>query len=349
MTRRNLLILGAVAALLLAAGVWLSVQRSSSQAASNGGPVLDDLTQALGDIEELRFSRGDGSRTTLRRGADGWMVVERNYPADPARVRELALGLAGLKVVERKTRDPANYAKLGVEAPDTPTATSTLVEIVAGERTWSLIVGKAVEGRAVYVRKPDDAATSLAQPFVAVDPDQKRWVDRLLTDIKGSEIHDIEVKMGKSPAYRLTRAQRDAADLALSPLPRGRTAISSMSLNGAADALTSFNFDEVRALPATTTVATDTATFRAFDGQVIEFAGRREGDKSYVTVGVRRDAALAAQFPLPAPTDPASTSEMPAPAVDRLAARTAGMEFEIPAYKYEAIFRPHEELVEKKP
>ena len=34
-----------------------------------------------------------------------------------------------MKVVERKTSDPANYPKLGVEAPDKPTATSTLVEV----------------------------------------------------------------------------------------------------------------------------------------------------------------------------------------------------------------------------
>lgn len=347
MMRRNLFTLAAVAAVLLAAGVWLSVNRSGSQGALSRGPVFGDLTQALGDIEELRLSRGDGSRTTLRRGANGWMVVERNYPADSARVRELALGLAGLKVLERKTQDPTNYAKLGVEAPDTPAAASTLVEAVAGNRTWSLIVGKAVQARAIYVRKPDEAASSLAQPFLAVDPDQKRWVDRLLTDINGSEIHDIEVKLGKSPAYRLTRAQRDNADLALSPVPRGRTAVSSMSLNGAADALTSFNFDDVRALPAPPVPATDTTIFRTFDGQVIEFAGRRDGDKSYVTVNARRDAALAAQFPTPA--EPAPAADVPQPAVERLAARTSGVEFEIPAYKYEAIFRPHDELLEKKP
>ena len=65
-----------------------------------------------------------------------------------------------LKIVERKTSDPANYAKLGVEAPDTPTATSTLVEVVAGKKTWSLIVGKGADGRAVYVRKPAEAASA---------------------------------------------------------------------------------------------------------------------------------------------------------------------------------------------
>ena len=76
---------------------------------------------ALGEVSEIRLSKGDGSRTTLRKAAPTagpWSNASTRPIA--ARVRELALGLAGLKVVERKTSDPANYAKLGVEAPDTP-------------------------------------------------------------------------------------------------------------------------------------------------------------------------------------------------------------------------------------
>jgi hypothetical protein len=34
--------------------------------------------------------------------------------------------------------------------------------------------------------------------------------------------------------------------------------------------------------------------------------------------------------------------------VERLASRAQGVEFEIPVYKYEAIFRPYEELLENK-
>ena len=40
----------------------------------------------------------------------------------------------------------------------------------------------------------------------------------------------------------------------------------------------------MRAVPATPPAATDHATFRTFDGQVFEFAGRKEADKAWVTV-----------------------------------------------------------------
>ena len=153
--------------------------------------------------------------------ADGWTVVEREYPADSGRVRELALGLARMKIIERKTSDPANYPKLGVEAPDTPTAASTLVEVVAGKKTWPLIVGKNAEGRAVYVRKPDGSRQRARRTR-----DQRRSgpeaLDRPPAHRRaGAGVHDIAVKPASGPAYLLTRAKRGDADLALSPDPEG--------------------------------------------------------------------------------------------------------------------------------
>jgi hypothetical protein len=364
MKQGKTLLLGAVAVVLLAAGLFLSMHRSSQQGDLGGGAVFADLAAALGNVGEIRLSKGDGSRTTLRKDAAGWTVVERQFPADPLRVRELALALAKLRVVERKSADPANYAKLGVENPDTPTATSTLVEVVAGKQTWSLIVGKGADGRAVYVRKPGEAASFLASPLVSADPDQKRWIDRLIVDLPGASVHEISARVGKGPAYLLSRAQQAEPELTLSPVPKGRSAVSTMSLGGQAEALASLNFDDVRALAAPA-ASGDEVTYRTFDGQVITFTGRRDGEKAFVSVSASRDAALAAKFapPAPAPASPAQAPAAGTPAVaapppaadasepqvvERLASRTQGVEFEIPVYKYEAIFRPYEELLEKK-
>lgn len=371
MKTNKTLLLAVTAAALLVAGLFLTLHRSSDQANLGGGTVFADLKPALGEVTEIRLSKGDGSRTTLRKDAAGWTVVERRFPADAQRVRELALGLADLRLVERKTADKANYAKLGVEDTDSPTAASTLVEVVAGPKTWSLIVGKGADGRAVYARKPGEAASFLASPLITVDPDQKRWIDRLIVDLPGAKVHEISAKVGKGPAYLLTRAEPGATELALSPVARGRAAASSMALDSQAEALASFNFDDVREASATEAGA-DSATYRTFDGQVITFTGRREADKAFITVTARRDAELAAKFapPAPTPATPAPTVAPPPPAgeavaaapqpaadkpppaedksAERISARAQGVEFEIPVYKYEAIFRPYEELLEPK-
>lgn len=359
------LVLAAAAAVLLIAGVFLTLNRTTQQSAIGGRALFADLKGALGDFQEIRLSKGDGSRTTLRKEASGWTVVEREFPADAQRVRELALALADLRVVERKTSDPSNYPKLGVEDLS-PTAASTLVEVVAGGKTWSLLVGKSAEGRSVYVRKPSDPPSYLARPLITADPDQKRWIDRLIVDLPGTRVHEIAARVGKGPAYLLTRAQPGSADLTLSPVPKGREPVSNMSLSGQAEALVSFHFDDVRAA-AGPAADGDTVTYRTFDGQVITFKGRREDDKAYVTVSAERDAALAAKFaPAPAASDTAPTASEGAPSAptqaaeksapdkpaaedtttERLAGRAKGVEFQIPVYKYEAIFRPYEELLE---
>jgi hypothetical protein len=385
MMRNRFALLSAGAAVALIAGIWLTMHRHDQQAGVAGGKVFADLAPALGESGEIRLSKGDGSRTTLRKQPAGWMVVERHFPADATRVRELVLNMVEMKVIEPKTSDPANYARLGVEAPDKPSSASTLVEVVAGNKTWSLLVGRNAEGRSIYVRKPKEAMSALVEPALSVDPDQKRWIDRQLTDIPGANVHDVSVKPASGPAYLLTRARRGDADLALSPVPRGRKAASGMTIDAQADTLSAFHFDDLHAPAATPPAAVDSATLRTFDGQVFEFAGHKDGDKAYVSVTASRDPALAAQFeekpveekpaekpaakaaatgtPATAKGTPAANGsalpEHPAPdkagakpadrTVEQLTARAAGVEFEIPMYKYDALFKPLEELLEKKP
>ena len=278
-----------------------------------------------------------------------------------------------MKFIERKTSDPANYAKLGVEAPDTPTATSTLVEVVAGEQA---------AGRSSSARMPRDAPSTCASPrkrparwsspAISVDPDPKRWIDRLLIDIRGDTRarHLGEARRAGRPIYCPARSAATSTWRS-ARFPRAARPASSMSLNGQADALTAFNFDDMRPVPATPPAATDHATFRTFDGQVFEFAGRKEADKAWVTVTARRDAALAAQVSrtarlLPRPHRPPPAAPPPAPAAptpaaaaapakppdqtaERLTARAQGLEFEIPLYKYDTLFRTQEDLLEPKP
>src|SRR5688572_17877089 len=280
--------LAGAAAVLLIAGLWLSLHRSSQQGDLGGASMFEDLTPSLGNVSEIRLSKGDGSRTTLRRQPDGWSVVEREYPADSGRVRDLVMRLARMKVIERKPSDPANYPKLGVEAPDKPTAASTLVEVVAGDKTWALIVGKNAEARAIYVRKPKETASALAEPAVMVEPDPKRWVDRLLVDVAGARVHDIAGKPANGPAYLLSRANRDDVDMVLSPVPKGRTAVSSMSLNSQAASLVSLTFDDMRPAPAAAAPATDRTTFACSMARCSRSPGARKPTRR--TSRSRRDA-----------------------------------------------------------
>jgi len=164
---------------------------------------------------------------------------------------------------------------------------------------------------------------------------------------------------------REARGQRQRLVAVGAPLFRSEDATAEAVAVALGERSDAFHFDDVRALPAATTPAgatsaTDLATYRTFDGQVIEFTGHREGDKAFVAISARRDPALAAKFPEPAPAPatsppaatpvpaaPATPAKLPDQTAETLGARAQGMEYEIPAYKYEAIFKKQEELLEK--
>jgi hypothetical protein len=369
MNGKQLGILAGITGAVIVGAIALNWHRGSSQQIG-GATVFPDLEANMGAVNEVRLSKGDGSKLTLKRGDAGWTVVERNFPADPSRVRDLVFNLAKLEIVETKTREPANYAKLGVEAPS-PTATSTLVEVVAGAKTWPLLIGKNANGKSIYVRKPDAAESAEVVPVIVADTDPKRWLDRLIAEVDGARVHQIRVTPASGAAYELTRAER-GGELVLANVPAGRSA--SLSVAAEADALASLNFDDVQAQPSPAVAPTVHSTWQTFDGVVYEFAGRKDGARSLITVTARRDAALAARFAAPpadavaakpadgmaagtptlTPTPVVDAAAAQAPPVDEKAlaavtARSQGVEYELPSYKYDSLFKPLESLLEPKP
>jgi len=102
-------------------------------------PVMKALKAQLNNVTEVRISKGDGSKSTLRKQPTGWIVGEREYPADTTKVRKLLIDLSSLNTVEAKTSDPEKYSLLGVEDVNTSTATGTRVEAVTGQQVHGVL------------------------------------------------------------------------------------------------------------------------------------------------------------------------------------------------------------------
>src|SRR5690349_23162695 len=136
MTGRRVVQLLIAAVVVIGLAVWLSSKNSPSHSGEVGQTVLSGLDKsALNAITEVHLVKGDGTKTTLKKGSADWTVAERGYPADSGRVRKLLLDLAALNVVEEKTRLPDNYPALGVEDTNSAKATGTRVELVTPGKT----------------------------------------------------------------------------------------------------------------------------------------------------------------------------------------------------------------------
>ncbi len=135
MNRRALVWLAVAAAVVALAAVWVDLGQSGRSFAGQSGKLWPELAAQLNQIEQIRISRGDGSLVTLQRTPAGWQVKERSYAADAGKIRKLLLDLMALEILEEKTSDPRRYAVLGIDAPTTPAAAGTLVELFVAGKT----------------------------------------------------------------------------------------------------------------------------------------------------------------------------------------------------------------------
>jgi hypothetical protein len=334
MTGRRVGVLLVVAVVVVVLGMWLSSRKVDPHEGAAGKAVLGSLKAQLNEVSEVRIAKGDGAQVTLRKRPSDWVVVERDYPADSSKVRKLLIDLAALETVEIKTSDPEKYSQLGVEDVKTPSASGTRVELVTPEKVHGVIVGKTSGMKSGYVRATDAKQSALATPQVIVDADPKRWIDSTLLDIPESRVKEVEVLPASGPAYRVTREKKEQTDFTVAGLPKGRELASPSSANPVAGGLAMLSLNDVRKAPEP--AATDKpakperAVFRTFDGLELQIEGVKEGDRRFVSVV------------------PQSSAKETTEEAQKLDARAKGWQFEIPGYKYDALFRPLEELLKPK-
>ena len=318
---------------LAGAGLWLVARHGGDSAVDAQGPVLPLQQDDLNAVTRLRIFKGDGSHTTLTREATRWSVAERGYPADTGQVRKLLLDLASLQVEEQKTADPDLYSKLGVEDPSSAQATGTGVDLDVHGKTLKLIVGRTFGTRAVYLRISGQGRSVLATPQLAPDADPRHWLDRTLLDIAPEQVAEVALTPQGGPAYAIKRAAPGAApDFGVSPIPKGRELADPAAAASQGGVLAGLQLDDVR--KAGSLPAAGHADFLTRDGLLLVISGIQDAEQRYLTVVASTPAANAA------PAVQARARE--------LNARLAGWEFEVPGYRYDALFRPLEQLLKPK-
>ena len=316
---------------VIAFAIWLSSRRHLERATLAGDLVLPGLEQSVNAITQVELRKGDGTHATLKREGSGWSVGERGWPADVSKLRKLLLGLGALNVVEEKTRYPANYPQLGVEDVGSPKASGTRVDVTAPKRTWALIVGKPSGAKSGYVRVANAPQSLLAAPLLTVDADPKAWLEQALLDVSPERVRQVEEKPAAGAAFSASREKKEQTDFTVSPLPKGRELSSAGAADAIAGALSGLTLDDAHKAGAAPDPHGAHALYRTFDGLELEVAGRKDGARALVRVSARaagKDAEAEAQ---------------------RLNARLGGWEFDIPDYKYNAIFTPLEDLLKKLP
>jgi hypothetical protein len=354
LTSRRLLVIAVLAIVVIASAVLLANQRAATSHQANELLYPELKTQA-DSVKAIRIYKAGDTRALelIRNGAD-WVVTERNgYAAAPVKARRLVQALADAKLLEEKTSDPTKYAALSVEDVTAADAKGVRIELEGTATPVNLIVGKdGPGGKSSYVRRAGDKQSWLASEQLSASPEIRDWLDKDAISIGADRTQSASIAIEGKPTYVATKTARTDADFKVAPLPKGKELNTPSAANAVASSLMNLSFDDVlpKAEVATGKPAA-TATYKTFDGLVVEAQGWKKNEKHYVTFSASYDAALAEQFKMKTATDEKKADAPAAPNVEeeakKITAKAANWAYELPAYKFDIVFPPLEPLLKK--
>jgi hypothetical protein len=255
------------------------------------------------------------------------------------------------------------------------------IEIDGPKQPIKLIVGKQAQGaQSQYVRRAGEPKSWLVNKSIDTSSSADQWLRKDVIDVSADRVQSAEVTVEKSKPYSAVKKTRADEDFSVEGLPKGKQLSSPSAADNFATALASLTLSDVKAASEVTDPPSARATIKTFDGLVTEATGWKKDDKHYIALKTSYDPALADKFKVataepekkdgagtdgdkkdaPANSEGAPPADKPAEAEaakpagrnveqesTKANAQLNGWVFEIPAYKYDAIFKPVDELIKK--
>lgn len=253
MIPRKTLILAGIGVLVLAAGLVLGTGRPDQKNAVPAGSLaFPNLAGQLQDAARVEIAQA-GSKVTLARRDATWVVPDHaNYPAQQDKVHALTTALTELKLSEPRTADPDQYARLGVEDAAGKDSKSTLVQVLdnAGVPIAGLLVGHAHTGShgtgdGVYVRRPGEAQSWLAEGQLAPSTDAHEWLDRQIANITRTDVTSVTTTRDRTT---LSFVRKDGTLTLTAPAEHPR--LDPFKVEDVSHGLEVLTFTDVRPAPA---------------------------------------------------------------------------------------------------
>jgi hypothetical protein len=345
-SRQRFISLVVAAVLAISGALYLSTERNLPRDL-HGTALLPSLANELNSVTALSVRRGRAIPTvTVHQQSGRWTVAELgDYPADVSKLRKLLLALSDAKIIEEKTSNPASFPIIGVGDPSLPGATGAEISITAKDGKHAVIIGKPT-GEGNFARRAGEKTSYIVEPGISFEAEPRYWIDSHLIDIAAGSIQSIEVKPVAGPAYTVHRANAAAGagaapapgaaagagavagpsagaaaagNFVLDGVPVGRKAADPAVLAPSPTTFSGLTADDVTTVGDIDFSKATVATVTLSDGSAITVTGTTSGDKHWVHLQASKDAALNA--------------------------KAAGRAFEIAGYRYDAIFRPVEQLL----
>jgi parvulin-like peptidyl-prolyl isomerase len=218
MNNRQLIVLGAVAALLVIITTVLYVQPESGGGQFQSGTLL---IQGLApeQIHSIAIEEG-GDQLTIQRSGDGFVLPDKNdYPASVEKINELLIDVLDIRCADRITSSAQKHEQLGV-TEESPDATVVSFLDADGKRLIGVVKGKSPEdGTGAYVRLLEDDTVYTTEEGLYIDAEGMDYVEKTVLEVEKDKIQTVKVELPDS-SYVINRGEDD--DPQLQEVPEGK-------------------------------------------------------------------------------------------------------------------------------
>jgi hypothetical protein len=268
----------------------------------------------VNDVNEVVIETHEQTMTLVR-GDHTWGVKEKaGYRADVEKVKKTIVGLAGLRILEPKTKTPELYDRLGLQDHGEEDSTSKMVTLktVDNSEEAKLVVGnqKPAKGNPrmsdIYVRKPGDPQTWLVIGNLPLETMPGEWLDMEVTALPTKRVRQVTVTHSKGETLHLSKAKPDDLDFSLDGIPAGFKVSSQFNVNNVVGTLVQLSLEDVKPLTEVDFLANPgvSVVLETFDGLRLHVHTTKQEEHVWAKLSAEFDANLIQQSePGPKPED----------------------------------------------
>lgn len=329
----------AILAILVA---WLIAHLDKSSTSSKDKLLYPKLSDDINNLTKISISAND-ENVTLKKLENDWIIEEKfNFSADKNKIRQLVTNLSSSMLRERKTKNPDNYSKLGLDDNQSTKVSlyknsdKPLIDLRIGDIMHQL------EGS--YVKKESEKQSWLISNKIEVETDPKNWLKSNLFSIKKDRIKNISITHSKNKKSQdnVIISKNDEGKFDLIGISKKKTS-DEYSINNIIAKLSNFEIEDIESAKNIKFRKSKiiTTSFQTNDGLEGIIYLTKTKDKNYAKIEFVFDKKLIEKEN----DNMSSAFEVETKnEVDDLNKKLSGYAFEISDYNYKILIKKRSEL-----
>ena len=262
------LLLGVLLILLISS--YFILQNKSVSTTGQIQMLVPELDNLINEVDGIVISKND-KIITLNKQDGIWRIAEvDNFMADANKIATLLLDLRKFSLKDKKTSNVDNYDKLSLAESGEHAASRILLKNVTSQFADIYIGKQAQRSQGTYVRKNAESQAWLSDGTINLKLDSSYWIINTILDIDGSTVKSITFKPVGSVPFSVNKLTPNDQGFVLADIPAGMQLKTAIDLNSLANGLQKFSIESAAAKTAINDDLVISVIYQLFSGMTYQ-------------------------------------------------------------------------------